>query len=411
MAAFSWRALDQKGRLQKGVWEADSPKHLRQRLRRDGMNPVSMEEVSGNRRTLSGTASGGEKKGSAVDRRLSPTDLSMFTRQLATLLRSRLPVEKALGVLSSQSNKTWQRHLLTALRSRVTEGASLADAFRQFPQAFPEYYAATADAGEQSGNLEIVLERLADYAEEANVTRQKVKLALIYPAVVSIVALLVIVGLLVFVVPKMVETFEHIGQELPLLTRVMISISDFLQHYGVFLLLGVVLLILLFSSAMKRQGFKKRVQLLLLKLPLISRVIREVNTSRFLRTYGILLSSTVSATHGMMIAAHVLGSLPIRDALMDASRRVREGASIGASLTNTGYFSPMTLNLVASGEAAGNLPEMLERAGEGQERTLQATVSSLVGILEPLMIVVMGSVVMMIVLAVLLPIFKMNSMV
>jgi len=162
---------------------------------------------------------------------------------------------------------------------------------------------------------------------------------------------------------------------------------------------------------MKREGFKKKVQLFLLKLPLISRVIREVNTSRFLRTYGILLHSTVSATQGMMIAAHVLASLPIRDALMDASRRVREGASIGNSLTNTSYFSPMTLNLVASGEAAGNLPEMLERAGEGQERTLQATVSTLVGILEPLMIVVMGSVVMLIVLAVLLPIFKMNSMV
>jgi general secretion pathway protein F len=411
MAAFSWQALDQKGRIQKGVWEADSPKHLRHRLRNDGLKPVSMEEVSGNRRRFSGAKTKNEQKSSAVDRRLNPTDLSMFTRQLATLLRSRLPVEKALGVLSLQSNKQWQRHLMTALRSRVTEGSSLAEAFRQFPLAFPEYYAATAEAGEQSGNLEIVLERLADYAEEANVTRQKVKLALIYPAVVSIVALLVIVGLLVFVVPKMVETFEHIGQELPLLTRAMISISDFLQHYGIFLLLGVVLLIVFFSSAMKRQGFKKRVQLFLLKLPLISRVIREVNTSRFLRTYGILLRSTVSATHGMMIAAHVLASLPIRDALMDASRRVREGASIGNSLTNTGYFSPMTLNLVASGEAAGNLPEMLERAGEGQERTLQATVSTLVGILEPLMIVVMGSVVMLIVLAVLLPIFKMNSMV
>ncbi|MEN8213289.1 MAG: type II secretion system inner membrane protein GspF [Pseudomonadota bacterium] len=411
MAAFSWQALDQKGRIQKGVWEADSPRHLRQRLRSDGLNPVSMEEVRGNRSALSGTTTSREKKRSAVDRRLNPTDLSMFTRQLATLLRSRLPVEKALGVLSSQSNKRWQQHLFTALRSRVTEGSSLADAFRQFPQAFPEYYAATAEAGEQSGSLEIVLERLADYAEEANATRQKVKLALIYPAVVSVVALLVIVGLLVFVVPKMVETFEHIGQELPLLTRIMISTSDFLQQYGVFLLLGIVLLILLFSTAMKRENFKKRVQRLLLTLPLVSRVIREVNTSRFLRTYGILLSSTVSATQGMMIAAHVLGSLPIRDALMAASRRVREGASIGNSLTNTGYFSPMTLNLVASGEAAGNLPEMLERAGEGQERSLQAMVSSLVGILEPLMIVVMGTVVMLIVLAVLLPIFKMNSMV
>lgn len=408
MAAFSWQALNDKGQLQKGVWEADSPKHLRHRLRSEGLKPLSMEEVRGKRGV---GALERKKKRSLVDRRLSATDLSMFTRQLATLLRSRLPVEKALEVLSSQSNKQWQRHLITALRSRVTEGSTLADAFRQFPQAFPEYYAATAEAGEQSGSLEVVLERLADYAEEANVTRQKVKLALVYPAVVSIVALLVIVGLLVFVVPKMVETFEHIGQELPLLTRVMISISEFLQHYGVLLLLGTVVAVIAFLSAMKREGFRKRMHRLQLKLPLVSRVTREVNTSRFLRTYGILLRSTVSATQAMIIAAQVLSSLPIRDALMEASRRVREGGSIGNSLANTGYFSPMALNLVSSGEASGNLPEMLERAGEGQERTLQASISSLVGILEPLMIVVMGAVVMMIVLAVLLPIFKMNSMV
>jgi general secretion pathway protein F len=406
MSAYSWQALDRTGSLKKGVREADSPKHLRHLLRKEGLNPLSMEEVSG-RRALS--KSRDKKPKSAVDRHFSPADLAMFTRQLATLLRSRMPVEECLRVLSKQTNKTWQRHLITALRSRVAEGLSLAEGFRQFPKAFPEYFASTAEAGEQAGKLEIVLERLADYAEEANTTRQKVMLSLMYPMVVAVVAVIVVTILLVGVVPKMVDTFEHMEQELPLLTRIMIGISEFLQHYGVYFLAGLVLAGFLFSLAYKREAFRRRMHALYLRIPMISRVIKEVNTSRFLRTYSILLSSSVSATSGMNISARVLGSLPIRESLRDASDRVREGASIANSLTRTGYFSPMTLNLVSSGEASGNLPEMLERAGDGQERTLQASVAMIVGIMEPLMIVIMGVLVLLIVLAILMPIFQMNT--
>jgi general secretion pathway protein F len=372
MAAFSWQALDRAGSLKKGVREADSPKHLRQLLRKEGLNPLSMEEVSG-RRAIAKSRDR-KKTRSAVDRGFSPADLAMFTRQLATLLRSKMPLEECLRVLSKQTSKQWQRHLITALRSRVAEGMSLADGFRQFPKAFPEYFASTAEAGEQAGKLEVVLERLADYSEEANVTRQKVMLSLLYPVVVAVVATLVVIGLLVGIVPKMVETFEHMEQELPLLTRIMIGISEFLQNYGIFFAIGLVLAGLLFSFAYRREGFRRTMHKLYLRLPFLSRVIKEVNTARFLRTYGILLSSSVSATNGMNISARVLGNLPIRESLREAADRVREGASIANSLTRTGYFSPMTLNLVSSGEASGNLPEMLERAGDGQERTLQASI-------------------------------------
>lgn len=406
MAAFSWQALDKAGSLKKGVREADSPKHLRHLLRKEGLNPLSMEEVSGRRAQLK---SRDKKIKSAVDRHLSPADLAMFTRQLATLLRSRMPLEECLSVLSKQTNRIWQRHLITALRSRVSEGLSLAEGFRQFPKAFPEYFASTAEAGEQAGKLEVVLERLADYAEEANTTRQRVMLSLMYPVVVAVVAVIVVTILLVGVVPKMIQTFEHMEQELPLLTRIMIGISEFMQHNGLYFLAGIIFAGFLFSMAYKREAFRRRMHLLYLRIPLVSRVIKEVNTSRFLRTYSILLSSSVSATNGMNISARVLGSLPIRESLREASDRVREGASIAHSLTRTGYFSPMTLNLVSSGEASGNLPEMLERAGDGQERTLQASVSMIVGIMEPLMIVIMGVLVLLIVLAILMPIFQMNT--
>ncbi|OOZ18171.1 type II secretion system protein GspF [Solemya velum gill symbiont] len=412
MPAWSWEALDAQGRIRKGVQEADSPKHLRQLLRSDGLNPVSLQEVSG--RDLKKSEKGGSASSltkRSVDRRLGATDLSMFTRQLATLLRARLPVEEALRVLVKQADKSWQKSLYTSVRSRVVEGVSLADALRQHPQAFPEYYAATVAAGEQSGQLEGVLERLADYAEQANETRQKVMLSMLYPVVVSIVAVLIVVILMVFVVPRMISVFEHMDQDLPLLTRGLIWLSDFLQNYGIVVAVVIAVAIALYTWAYTKPAFKLKMHRLILKMPFLAHVSREMNTGRFLITYGILLASKVSATQGMLTAAEVLANLEIREHIKNAAARVREGASIGSALGNTGFFSAMALNLIASGEASGNLAEMLERAGENQERTLQASVTTIVGIMEPVMIVIMGGVVMMIVLAILLPILQMNQMV
>jgi general secretion pathway protein F len=410
MAAFAWQALDARGKVRQGVLEGESPRQLRQHLRSEGLVPVSVEEVQGRRARTAGTRGGRERRAS-VDRRLRPMDLALFTRQLATLLRSRLPLEEALRIVAQQAGRAGQRNLVTAIRSRVAEGMSLADALRQFPRAFPEYYPATVAAGEQSGRLEVVLERLADYAENASTARQKVLLSLLYPALVTLVALAVVIGLVTYVVPEVVKVFERMEQELPLLTRGLIAFSDFLRDYG-WILIGLgVLVVLAVRWAYSRPEGRKRIQRQLLHVPLVGRLLRELNVARFARTFGILLGSSVSATEALRVSANVLTSLPIRDALLDAADRVREGSAIGTALYNTGLFPPLMLNMIASGEASGQLVEMLDRAAETQERQMLHAVAALVGLMEPLLILVMGGLVLVIVLAIMLPIFNINQLI
>ena len=294
---------------------------------------------------------------------------------------------------------------------RGSESPAVHQCTRQFPRAFPEYFPATVAAGEQSGRLEIVLERLADYAESASVARQKVLLSLLYPALVTIVALAVVIGLVTYVVPEVVKVFERMGQELPVLTRGLIAFSDFLRDYGLVMLAVVGLLVVAFRWVYSRPGGRKRIQRQLLRMPLAGRLLRELNVARFARTFGILLGSSVSATEALRISANVLSNLPIRDALLGAADRVREGSAIGTSLYNTRFFPPLMLNMIASGEASGQLVDMLDRAAETQERQLLHTVTALVGLLEPLLILVMGGLVLVIVLAIMLPIFNINQLI
>ena len=409
MAAFAWQALDANGKLRQGVRDGESARQLRQRLRAEGLVPVAVDEVHETRKRRSRAP--GQRFGGGVDRKLRPADLAMITRQLATLLRSRLPLEEALRIVAQQSGRALQRNLVTAVRSGVAEGMSLADAMRRFPRAFPEYYAATVAAGEQSGRLEVVLERLAEYAENASVARQKVLLSLLYPALVTLVAVAVVTGLVTYVVPEVVKVFERMDQALPLLTRMLISLSDFLREYGWLLVGALVLVVVLFRWAYARPGTRKRIQRQMLRLPLAGRLLRELNVARFARTFGILLGSSVSATEALKVSANVLTNLPIRDALLAAADRVREGAAIGSSLYNTGYFPPLMLNMIASGEASGQLVEMLDRASDTQERQLLHTVAALVGLMEPLMILLMGGLVLVIVIAIMLPIFNINQLV
>jgi len=408
MAAFAWQALDARGKVRQGVREGESPRQLRQQLRAEGLIPVSVDEVQGVRK---GSTKTKRPRRTLVDRRFKPADLAMFTRQLATLLRSRLPLEEALRIIAQQADRTVQRNLVTAVRSRVAEGMTLADAMRQFPKAFPEYYPATVSAGEQSGRLETVLERLADYAETASTSRQKVLLSLLYPALVTLVALAVVIGLVTYIVPEVVKVFERMGQDLPLLTQGLIAFSGFLRDYGLYLLALVGIGLMVFQWAYARSGPRKRIQRYLLRLPLAGRMVRELNVARFARTFGILLGSSVSATEALKVSANVLTNLPIRDALLAAADRVREGTAIGSALYNTGYFPPMMLNMIASGEASGQLVEMLDRAAENQERQLVHKAAALVGLLEPLLILVMGGLVLVIVLAIMLPIFNINQLI
>ena len=403
MGAFEFTALDARGREQKGVLEGDAPRQIRQQLREKGWMPLSVQEVI-QRETRS-------KKQISLRRGVSATDLALITRQLATLVRAGLPLEECLKAVAQQTEKSRLKSMLLGVRSRVMEGHTLAMGLADFPHVFPELYRSTVEAGEQSGHLERVLERLADYTENRQQMRQKIQLALFYPALLTAVAILVVVGLMTYVVPQVVQVFENIGQNLPALTRILIAISDFLRENGLTILLLIVAGSVAFVYLMKRDGPRRQFQRLVMGMPLAGRLEKGMNTARFARTFSILMASGVPVLEAMRISAQVMSNLPMRDAVDEATDRVREGASIHAALEKSGYFPPMTVHLVASGEASGKLEEMLERAAINQEREIETLIAAMLGLFEPMLILVMGGVVLIIVLAILLPIFDLNQLV
>jgi general secretion pathway protein F len=381
MGAFEYIALDNSGKEKKGVLEGDTARQVRQQLRDKGWMPVEVQESTERESAAS-------SRSIKIRRGVSATDLSLITRQLATLVRSGLPLEESLQAVSQQTEKARLKSMLLAIRSRVMEGHTLATGLGDYPHVFPELYRTTVSAGEQSGHLEVVLERLADYTENRQQMQQKLQLALFYPALLTLVAIGVVVGLMTFVVPQVVQVFDDIGQELPVLTRTMIAMSDFLRNYG----------LLMYHA-------------FLLHLPLIGRLERGVNAGRFARTFSIVTASGVPVLDGLRIASEVMSNIPMREAVEEAARMVREGASIHASLEKSGYFPPMTVHLIASGEASGKLEEMLERAAINQEREIETLISAVMGLFEPVLILVMGGLVLVIVLAILLPIFNLNQLV
>jgi len=404
MSAYEYNALDGSGQQHKGVLEADTPRQVRQQLRDRGWTPLAVAEVR-QRETKQRKSFNLFKTG------LNPADLSLITRQLATLVQSGTPIDEALQAVSRQSEKPRLGNMMLAVRSKVKEGHPLAAAMADFPHAFDDLYRATVGAGEQSGHLDAVLERLADYTENRHALRQKFQLALIYPLLIAIVAVVVVVGLVAFVVPKVVAVFEGMGQELPLLTRGLISLSDFLQHNWILLLALIVIATVIVGGLLRREGPKRQFHKLLLHLPLVSRLVRGMNTARFARTFSILASSGVPVLEAMRISAEVVTNLPMRAAVDEAARRVREGTAINKALDNSGYFPPMTVHLIASGEASGKLDEMLERSAVAQEREMETLLGVLMGVFEPMMILFMGGTVLVIVLAILLPIFDLNQLV
>jgi general secretion pathway protein F len=403
MAAFQYAALDERGRNRKGVLEGDTARQVRQQLRERGLTPVEVEEV---------TAQQGSRGGYRRTTRISATDLALVTRQLATLVNSGLPLEEALSSVARQAgNKGRLNSLLIAIRTRVLEGHTLATALSDFPQVFPELYRATVAAGEQSGHLDIVFERLADYTETRQQMRQKIALALFYPALLTGVAILIVTGLLTYVVPQVVQVFNSVGQQLPFLTQALIAISDFLQGYGLLLLSALVALAFSYSYSLRRSGFRRLVHRLQLRIPLLSRLIRGINTARYARTFSILMASGVPVLEALRISSQVISNLPMREAVEQAAARVKEGTSLHTALSESGHFPPMTVQLIASGEASGRMEAMLERAAMQQERETETLIAALLGIFEPVLILSMGVVVLTIVLAILLPIFDLNQMV
>ncbi|MDM8559724.1 type II secretion system inner membrane protein GspF [Candidatus Parabeggiatoa sp. HSG14] len=400
MSAFEYTALNKTGRTRKGVLEGDTSRQIRQQLREQGLTPLSIDEVI---RTTT------QRRHRRVS--VSSTDLALLTRQLATLVGSGLALEEALRAISEQTEKPRLKSMLLAVRSRVLEGHSLADGLGDFPNVFPSVYRATVSAGEQSGHLDLVLERLAEYTENRQRVRQKTLLALFYPALLSTVAILVVVGLLAYVVPQVVQVFGHINQELPWLTRALISFSDFLQNWGIWLLLLLIAIVTGLRSLLRFEKSLTTFHRLLLQTPLISRLERGANVARFTRTLSILTESGVPMLEALRITAQVISNRLIRQAVIEATNKVREGSSLHNALEQSGLFPPMTVYLIASGETSGQLENMLERAAIMQERELETFISVLLGLFEPLLILLMGGIVLTIVLAILMPIFELNQLI
>ena len=405
MTAYRYRALNSDGKLVRGVLEGDSERQVRTQLRGKSLRPV---EVNPANRQVSGKS---QWRLPLLQSRISAGDLALLTRQLATLVQSNLPLDEALQAAAEQSRSARIKGMLLQVRSRVAEGHALAYAMGEFPLVFDEMYRAMVNAGEHAGYLGPVLQQLADYTEQRQYTGQKLKMAMIYPFILVGVAIAVVVALMVFVVPELVGIFSHTRRELPLLTRGLITASDFFQDYGLWLLVGLVAMALIFQRLLRNTQRKKRWHRLLLRVPGLSRLVIALDTARFASTLSILMASGVPLLESLRIAGQVLTNLVLREDSVVVAERVQEGSSLHRALQQSGRFPPMMVHMVASGEASGELETMLERSATNQERELEMTLGTMMSLFEPLMVVFMGGMVLTIVLAILLPIFDLNTMV
>lgn len=401
MPAFAYQALDHSGKTQRGVIQGDTPRAVRSLLRERGLNPMVVEAVVEGARSISLFSRRG----------LSSSQLATLTRQLSTLVGADLPIDEALSALSEQDDNERQRELTVALRARVMEGASLAQAMADFPDSFPEIFRATVSAGEQSGHLDSVLEKLADYAESRDALRQTLLAALTYPLLLSVVAIAVVAGLLTWVVPQIIGVFQNMQQTLPLATRILMGLSDFLRNWA-WLLAGLLVLGVIGARlALRQERIRYRWHQLLLRLPLFGRLTRAANTARAARTLALLAGAAVPLLDALAIAAQVVPNLPMRESLRQAAFKVREGSGFARALAESRQFPPVALRLIASGERSGELPRMLVEAAAQQQRELDRWLGVLSATLGPAVILLVGAMVLFIVLAILMPIFDLNQMV
>jgi general secretion pathway protein F len=400
MPAFSYQALDAAGKTRRGVLQGDTARSVRASLREEGLNPLEVTPVAQ-----------ASERHSLFQRGLSGTQLALLTRQLATLLKAGLPVDEALAALAEQNEDERTRTLVVCLRAKVMDGSSLAAGLADARESFPEIYRASVAAGEQSGKLDQVLARLADYSEARDALNQKVWAALAYPLLLSVVAIAVVTGLLAYVVPQIVGVFTQMHQVLPLPTRALLALSAFVKTWGWLLLIVLVVAAIGGRFALRVEQMRYRWHEFLLRLPLVGGLIRAANTARCTRTLALLTASAVPLLDSLQIGAQVMPNLPMRAAVKRAALKVREGGNFSRALGESGYFPPVALRLIASGERAGELERMLDEAANQQQRELDRWMTTLTSVLGPLVILVVGAMVLFIVLAILLPIFDMNQLV
>lgn len=398
MSAFEYVALDTAGRTKQGVVSAANERAARQALQSRNLAPVkitpAVEKAGGN------AGKGGK---------LSSQQLTLFTRQLATLV-SVTPLEEALRTISLQAEQPKVRRTLLAVHAGVLEGHRLSDAMTRQRGAFPPLYSAMVAAGESSGALPAILERLAELQEKEEQVRGKVITALVYPTMLAITAVMVIVALMTFVVPRVVEQFDTVGQKLPLLTRAVIAVSQAFQVAGLPALIALVVGGLLFSQALRQPAFRIRVDAFLLRLPIIGRLIRDLHAAQLGRTLSTMIAGGLPVLEGLTITARTVRNLMLRRATEQMAAAIREGGSLSVAMRKSGVMPPILIYMTASGESSGRLETMLERAADYLEREFNTFTAVTLSLLEPIIIVLMGGLVALIVLSILLPILQINTL-
>lgn len=401
MPAYEYRALDASGSNHKGMIEADSSRQARQLLREKKLFPVEV------RQTREKSASG---RGRFTASRIGVGDLALFVRHLATLIHSGIPVEEALGATARHSRKNALRRIILDLRSRVLEGHSLAEGLNDHPQVFSPIFRALVSSGEKSGDLALVLDQLAEYTEDSQKLRGVIIQAALYPVVLCVVAVAVIAALMVYVVPKVTAQFDHYGEALPLLTRILIAVSDGLAANGVYIIAAIVAVGLAIRWWLRDGARRLRSDRFLLRIPLWGSLLLELDSARMLRTLAILMSSGVPFLETLKVSCDTLANSYLRQSMERVREQVREGNSFSRCLQEQDLLPPMAIYMIASGEASGELEDMTQRAASNLERELQARVQMFVSLFEPLLIVVLGLVVLSIVLAILLPMLQLNNL-
>ncbi|WP_194720522.1 type II secretion system inner membrane protein GspF [Noviherbaspirillum malthae] len=405
MPAFRYEAVDAAGATRKGVVNADSARAARSDLRAQGLVPIVVDAIAAQVDEL------GQARSRAFGDKLSTTELALFTRQLASLLEASLPLEQAFTALLEQAERTYVRDLVASIRAEVMGGSSLSDALSKHPRDFADIYRALVASGEQIGQLSRVLSRLADYIERRNALVQKVRLAFTYPAIVTVVAFAIVIFLLAYVVPQIVSVFANTKQKLPLLTVIMLAISDFVRSYGWIVALVLVGAYLVWRNALKNPAVKYRWHSWLLTAPLYGKFERSLNTARFASTLAITTGSGVPILRALQTSRDTLSNVAMREQVEEATTSVREGVGLARALSAHKHFPPMLIHMIRAGEVTGELPAMLERASNAQEQDLERRALTIAGLLEPALILVMGVVVLLIVLAVLMPIIEINQLV
>lgn len=404
MQTFSYKAIDKKGKNKAGVLQAENAKQARAQLRASGLVVSHLESEKERKESSAKTVSFKKKA-------ISSLELSLITRQLSILLNSGMSVEQSLAALADQLESHEQKAIMSGVRSEVLGGRTLAASFRMYPNIFPPVYCSLINAGEQSGSLGQVMNKLADYSDKTRELTSKIMMALLYPVIVSIVATMVIVALLIFVVPQVVKVFEASKQTLPLITRMMIASSNGLRHYGIYMLIIIILAVIGFMRSLRKPQNKINFHRRLLTLPIAGRLLTNIDIARFTNTLSMLLASGVPMLHALDASRDTLSNVMLKDSINKSVALVREGVGLAVALNSQKAFPPVVIHLIASGEKSGNLEHLLAQAGSHQELELSHRSQLLTGILEPALIVFMGAVVMIIVIGIMLPILNMNKMV